>query len=397
MMALENDIKEATVQNKIGQGCWGKFVFFVCLALSIFDVGSDVYSVVIYWRHKDDSHNGLETAIIATIFLAIGAVIFTVQTSCIVCTMIKECKHGIGECIKQSKKALNICKVSEAMLESLPQLCISLYTLSVSNHQPTNERVILYVSALISFISVSYSVVTSSEFMKKHGPTAKLLYPGDNDTESESDADRSNNNVRAKIVRTDAAHSDSNDKPGEVDTYSKCARYILYFSNTVVVASRILILVYMSVQIGWWTALFVGVHSILVLTFLTWIFYDDFLLKAIAIAALYSAISILCWITRDSMKAKFGTLTVLIIENVVGLGVSYNREPFHLHGHVIVTHILLIVLALATTIIYAFTVLRLRFAKQKSIMKNQNDRDSPQSKTSHALPQGVRTFRWYFR
>lgn len=286
--------------SKFGIAKFLSIPFFVLL-----DLTTDTYSVVFYWRDREQLNAGLEIAIFSTISLVLG---YFTGIMCIL-VFIDGKDRKIATWKKNIKEQLALWRMAEVTFETLPQFVISLYTLAIGflEHQDI-ERGILYFSSVESWISMSLVMSNFDEVLQLDNTQRKFTVAG-------------------------------------------VEKLLLYGCKSVMLLARLFLIVFMVVRIGWWTALFTGSHLLLVAIIMACIYR-----KSIFRTLLLSLFFVFSWLSgEDNLLLDGSMLVVFSVEHVVGFVVSAvrgNNNPFYLLSHFLEIYISISVFAVVLFTIY---------------------------------------------
>lgn len=315
------DASETAAQNQQTEVSWPrKLAFIFLLICGVLDFAADIASLVVYWKDKDIVPNGLGIAIFATVSFALGLPFFVAQ----LVVTIKGWKPSLSDWMANIDDTVNILKFCETTLESIPQLWISLYVLSITERQSLDGSIILIISATFSYLMIITSAIKFDQVFEELVAT----------------------NKNRKTIYT---------------TISIAA---LYASKCIAVIARVFILVYMTVQIEWWTALFVLVHFVLVAIISCIVSKDiqtsrctHLKLGRASVIVLEAIVSVFCWqvVARDKMQFHVIFSALFTIQNVCALLLTWFLGPglpFYLYDNVLAVNLSLDAASLLCAIIY---------------------------------------------
>lgn len=276
---------------------FGEWSAILSVLLAVVDFGTDIYSAVIYWRHTEDIRGGYEIAIFATASVSLGFL------PLIICLLLV-CVSGI----EKSENPVRVCRMIESIVESLPQLWLTSYALSVSLEQEYGERIFLYISSAVSLVS-----------------SCVVFYKVDDTFESED--------------------------------VSYVKRAIEFTLRTVMLLARMFVLVYMTVQIGWWTVAFIGSHWLLISAVICCMYAcgspkccasnascGKEVCKGISSGIFFAMVFIFSWISMGAFKKSMNvTFTLLFaMEHIAGWLSSWylgRNMPFYLFENVLLANV----------------------------------------------------------
>lgn len=269
----------------------------------------DVSAAAMYWRYKNIWCDGHAIFISSVFFLCLGGIGFIGH----IILVILRRDWGISKWINRVKKGREVHKMFEVVVQSLPPLWIALFVLATKNNLSEFERLFLYVYSALSCLNICATLQIFANAFEVF--------------------------MQIPLTKRTSWHS-----------------VMLYLSKFVIIIVRVLILVYMTVQIGWWVALALSVH---VLFFTVVAFYHLYLTSDkwwqnfinLAISSLSGFFSVFSWFgtDKDEFIKDFIIGIFYTLENASGLLVSWFQDPkidYYLHGYVLPIYFSLDALAL---------------------------------------------------
>lgn len=196
-------------------GLWRKVLSLTSAAATVLDLLAGVYSVVIYWIIKDDLPRGAEICAISTFSLACGSVLTSI------CIMMVTFPHRLRVARRYAHESVVGLKTVEILTGSIPRLWIALHVLSAGPAIVMHRRIYLYASGALSFVSACVGIAMTDD----------LTLIG---------VENRNKSIFMRVMMC-------------------CVK-------AAVLLSRMLVFAFMTTQIGWWTALLIGLHWFLFAT-----------------------------------------------------------------------------------------------------------------------------------